>query len=466
MQRKATIDLLKWKRSKGRKPLMIYGIRQVGKSWLMKHFGAKHYKNVAYITFDNNLRAKAIFNDDFDTKRIINELEIESGERIIPNDTLIILDEIQICGRAITALKYFNEDAPEYHVMAAGSLLGVMNLGEEKSEDFNSGFPVGKVDKLTIYPMSFLEFLTAMGEERFVKLIEDLNFKTISKFSDKISDLMKIYFFVGGMPAAVKKYAETSYLPDVREVQNNLLSDYYADFAKHVPKEDIAKVRKLWDSIPVQLGKENKRFLYSDLKKGSRGRDYESSLQWLLDAGMAHKICRINRPNMPLKAYKEDNIFKLYMPDIGLLSALTALDLRAYLEPNNAIFNHYKGIMAEQFVLQELLANSLPVYFWANETNRAEIEFILQLNNKIIPVEVKAGKNVKSESLRSYIEKKDFAAEIAIRTSLLSYNATEKVYDTNCTLYDIPLYVIGSYITTNSACNAPAFKFLHFANGK
>ncbi|MDR2580852.1 MAG: ATP-binding protein [Fibromonadaceae bacterium] len=448
MQRKFTADLLKWKESKDRKPLMVYGVRQVGKSWLMKDFGANYYKNVAYVTFDNNPRAKAIFNDDFDAKRIIRELEIETNTRITPGETLIILDEIQTCKRAVTSLKYFNEDAAEYHVMVAGSLLGVMTFEEdEKKDNVDTGFPVGKVDRITIYPMNFLEFLTALGEERFTKLIQDLDFKTISTFADKISDFMKLYFYVGGMPAAVKKYVDTRFLPDVQDIQHNLINDYYADFAKHVPKEDIAKVRKLWDSVPLQLGKENKRFLYSDLKKGSRGRDYETALQWLLDAGMAYKINRISRPNMPLKAYSEDNVFKLYMPDIGLLSALTALDLRAYLEPNNAIFNHYKGVLAEQFVLQELRASNerLPIYFWANETNRAEIEFILQLNNKIIPIEVKSGKSVKSESLRSYITKKDFAAEVAVRASLLNYRLTNNVHGTRCVLHDIPLYTMGIF---------------------
>lgn len=446
MQRKAAADLLKWKESTDRKPLMIYGIRQVGKSWLMKDFGAKHYNNVAYVTFDNNPRAKTIFNNDFDVKRIIHELEIETNTKITKNETLIILDEIQTCKRAVTSLKYFCEDASEYHVMAAGSLLGVMNLGQEEEADVeNTGFPVGKVDKITIYPMTFLEFLTAINEERFAKLIQDLDFKIMATFADKISSLMKLYFYVGGMPAVVKKYADTRYLPDAQNIQHSLINDYYADFAKHVPKEDIAKVRKIWDSIPLQLGKENKRFLYSDLKKGSRGRDYECALQWLLDAGMAHKVCRISRPNMPLKAYEESNIFKLYMPDIGLLSALTALDLRAYLEPNNAIFNHYKGILAEQFALQELRANNerLPIYFWANEYNRAEIEFILQFNNKIIPVEVKSGKNIKSESLRSYISKEDFAVETAVKASLQNYTVASNAYGTKCTLLNVPLYAVG-----------------------
>jgi len=462
MLRKASADLLKWKESAGRKPLMVYGIRQVGKSWLIKDFGANHYKNMAYVTFDNNPRAKAIFEDDFDTKRILHELEIETDTKIIPGETLIILDEIQVCKRAVTSLKYFNEDAKEYHVIAAGSLLGVMTLGQDEDEKPDgTGFPVGNVDRITIFPMNFLEFLMAIGEERFANLIQNQDFKTIATFADKISDLMKQYFYVGGMPGAVKTYAETRNFSDVRSIQQNLLNDYYADFAKHVPKEDIAKTRKLWDSIPLQLGKENKRFLYSDIKKGSRGRDYESALQWLLDAGMASQVKRIKRPNIPLKAYSEDNIFKLYMPDIGLLSAMTALEPRAYLEPNNAIFNHFKGVLAEQFVFQELRASDerLPIYFWANEANRAEIEFILQTNNQIIPVEVKAGKNVKSESLRSYITQEDFHVQTAIRASLLNYGITNNIYETDCSLHSIPLYMVGVYFNSTPISTPGCIEF-------
>lgn len=447
MLRKALIKLLEWKKSPDRKPLMLYGLRQVGKSWIIKEFGAKYYKNTVYVTFDNNPAARAIFNNDFDTKRIIRELEIETKTEIIPGDTLIILDEIQVCPRAVTSLKYFNEDAGQYHVIAAGSLLGVMNLAqdEENGETGGTGFPVGKTDRMTLYPMNFSEFLIAVGEERFAKLIEDLDFKTIVTFAQKISDLMTQYFIVGGMPAAVKKYAESRSFQDVRDVHYGLINDYYADFAKHVPKWDIAKARRLWESAPLQLGKENRRFLYSDMKKGGRGRDYETALQWIIDAGMVNKVNRVTQPHMPLNAYREDAIFKLYMPDIGLLSTLTGLDPRVYVEPNNAIFHHYKGILAEQFVLQELRANStdLPVYFWASEANKAEIEFIAQTHNKIVPIEVKAGKNTKSESLRAYISRKDFAVKIAVRTSLNDYRVTNNIYNSDCVLYDIPIYMIG-----------------------
>jgi predicted AAA+ superfamily ATPase len=433
MQRKATANLLKWKESKDRKPLMMHGIRQVGKSWLMKDFGARYYKNAAYVDFDNNPRAKAIFNNGFDAKRIIRELEIETNTKIIPGETLIILDEIQACKQAQASLKYFCEKANKHHVMAASNLLGAIDNTDN-------------TDRITIYPMTFLEFLTAIEEERFVKLIQDADFKTISTFSEKIFSLMKLYFYVGGLPAAVKKYANTRFLPDVQNVLHGLANDYYADFAKYAPEEIVARVRKIWNSIPLQLGKKNKRFLYAALRKGSRGRNYKTALQWLLDAGMAHKICRVNQPDMPLKACEDGSVFKLYMPDIGLLSALTALDLHAYLESGNAIFNHCKGVLAEQFVLQELLANKgLPLYFWANETNRAEIEFVLQLNGKIIPVDVKIGKNFKSESLRAYIAKEGFAAEMAVKSSLLNYEAVNNAYGTNCVLYNIPLYAVGTF---------------------
>ncbi|MCL2688720.1 MAG: ATP-binding protein [Chitinispirillia bacterium] len=452
MVRKAVKKLLKWKESKDRKPLMLYGLRQVGKSWLMKEFGAKYYKNTVYITFDNNPSAKATFNSDFDVKRIIRELEIEADTTILPGETLIILDEIQVCPRAVTSLKYFNEDAPQYHVMTAGSLLGVMNLAQDEENDEaerveNTGFPVGKTDRMTLYPMNFIEFLIAVGEERFAKLIENLDFKTVVPFAQKISDLMTQYFIVGGMPAAVKKYAESRSFQDVRDVHYGLINDYYADFAKHVPKWDIAKTRRLWENVPLQLGKENRRFLYSDMKKGSRGRDYETALQWLIDAGMVSKVNRVSQPHMPLNAYMEEAIFKLYMPDTGLLSTLTGLDPRVYIEPNNAIFHHYKGVLAEQFALQEIRASNtnLQIYFWASEANKAEIEFVVQANNKIIPIEVKAGKNTKSESLRSYISRKDFAASIAVRTSLNDYRVADNIYNSDCVLYDIPLYMIGGF---------------------
>jgi len=445
MQRSMIEKLLKWKGKPNRKPLVLYGVRQAGKTWLMKDFGAKHFKQTAYVSFDNNDQVKRIFNGDFDIPRIVRALSIETGMTISPDDTLIVFDEVQECPRALTSLKYFDEHSVEhsvenarnYHIIAAGSLLGVMSLE-------GTGFPVGKVDILTLCPMSFLEFLEAV-DSRFVKIIKENDFRQLSVFHASIIDLLQQYLFVGGMPAAVKKYAETRDFSEVREVQKTILDSYYADFAKHIPATTIAKVRAIWDSAPVQLAKENKRFLYSDMKQGSRGREYEIALQWLKDSGLLYMLNRVSLPKVPLIAYREMPIFKLYMPDVGLLSARSSLSQRAFLETDNNVFSHYKGVLAEQFVLQELLAayDYLPVYYWAAEKKDAEIEFVIQSKNAkeediVIPLEVKAGKNIRSESLKMY--RKTFNPEISVRSSLLEYSR-------NKGNYEIPLYMVGSVLS-------------------
>jgi len=440
MQRSMIQKLLKWKNKPNRKPLVLYGVRQAGKTWLMKDFGAKHYRQTAYVSFDNNEQVKRIFNDDFDISRIVRALSIETGMTINPDDTLIVFDEVQECPRALTSLKYFDEhsmeNAGKYHIIAAGSLLGVMSLE-------GTGFPVGKVDILTLYPMSFLEFLDAV-DNRFVEIIKESNFRQLSVFHASIIDLLQQYLFVGGMPAAVKNYAGARDFSEVREVQKTILDSYYADFAKHIPATTIAKVRAIWDSAPAQLAKENKRFLYSDMKQGSRGREYEIALQWLKDSGLLFMLNRVSLPKVPLIAYREMPIFKLYMPDVGLLSARSSLSQRAFLETDHNVFSHYKGVLAEQFVLQEILAayDYLPVYYWAAEKNDAEIEFVIQSKNAkeediVIPLEVKAGKNVKSESLKTY--RNTFNPEITVRGSLLEYSR-------NKGNYEIPLYMIGNVI--------------------
>jgi predicted AAA+ superfamily ATPase len=421
-------QLEKWKNSKDRKPLVVYGARQVGKTWLMKEFGAKKYDSTAYITFDLDSVFKGIFEKDFSIPRIIHELSVAMGVKITP-DTLIIFDEVQECPRALTALKYFNENAPEYQIIATGSLLGVMTLE-------GTGFPVGKVDMITMYPMSFYEFLDAV-EPRFLQILKELDFPAISTFHDAITGLLKQYFYTGGMPAAVKKYSETRDFSEVREVQKTILDSYYADFAKHIPSAFIARTRDIWDSVPTQLGRENKRFLYSGMKAGSRGRDYELALNWLTNTNLIYKLYRVSLPNMPLIGYKEPAIFKLYMNDVGLLSARAGLDIKLYIDDNDRTFSHYKGGLAEQFVLQELMAanDKLPVYYWAADKNTAEIEFVIQYNNEIIPLEVKSGKNVKSESLNVY--RNQYAPSRAVRVSLRNYGVTGG-------LYSVPLYLTGS----------------------
>jgi predicted AAA+ superfamily ATPase len=426
--RSAIEKLENWKNSKDRKPLIVFGARQVGKTWLMKEFGAKNYDSAAYITFDSDNVFKSIFEKDFSVPRIIHELSVATNIKITP-DTLIIFDEVQECPRALTSLKYFNENAPEYQIIAAGSLLGVMTLE-------GTGFPVGKVDMITMYPMSFYEFLEAV-EPRYVQILKTSDFPAISTFHDAITGLLKQYFYTGGMPGVVKKYCETRDFGEVRDVQRMILDSYYADFAKHIPSSFIARTRDIWDSVPTQLGRENKRFLYSGMKEGSRGRNYEAALNWLTNTNLIYKLYRVSLPNMPLSGYKESAIFKLYMNDVGLLSARAGLDIKLYIDDNDKTFSHYKGGLAEQFVFQELIAtnNKLPIYYWAAEKNTAEIEFVIQYNDKIIPIEVKSGKNVKSESLNVY--RNEYTPACAVRTSLKNYGVIDG-------LYSIPLYMIGS----------------------
>ena len=428
MYRFAFEKLEKWKKSKDNKPLVIYGARQVGKTWLMKEFGAKNYDSVAYISFDSDKLLKNIFEKDFNIPRLVRDLSVAADKKITP-DTLIIFDEVQECPRALTSLKYFNEDAPEYRIMAAGSLLGVMTLE-------GTGFPVGKVDMLTIHPMSFYEFLDAV-DGRFLPCLKGLDFQSISVFHTTLTGLLKQYFYVGGMPAAVKKYAETGDFGEVRDAQNTIIDSYYADFAKHIPSAAIAQTRDIWDSVPVQLAKENKRFLYSGMKEGSRGRNYETGLSWLTNTLLIRKLHRVSLPFMPLTGYKEAAVFKIYINDIGLLSARTALDPKIYLDDDNRTFSHYKGGLAEQYILQELTAadDKLPVYYWSTDKNTAEIEFVVQYKNEIIPIEVKSGKNVKSESLNTY--RREFQPVRSIRTSLKNYGLTDG-------LYSVPLYMMGS----------------------
>jgi predicted AAA+ superfamily ATPase len=407
-------NLLKWKDSKYRKPLILQGARQVGKTWVMREFGKLHYKNFAYLSFDNNERAKGIFEQDFDIARIVKAVEIETGEKIDKKETLLIFDEIQECPKALTSLKYFCENDSEYHIVCAGSLLGVASFE-------GSGFPVGKVDFLTLYPMTFLEFLEALGKSDFVGIIKNLEFKQLAIFHEKILEFLKQYFFIGGMPMAVKIFAEIGDFAEARNTQNLIVQSYYADFAKHIPSRDIAKVRQIWNSIPKQLSKENKRFLYADLKTSARGRDYESALQWLVDSGLIRKINKVNLPSLPLVAYEDNAIFKLYFGDVGLLCAMANLDIKTILEPKDELFFHYKGAIAEQFVLQELKANNpqMPLYYWANAKNTAEIEFIAQFENNVIPIEVKSGVHVQSKSLKKYCEQ--YKPALAVRVSLKNY---------------------------------------------
>jgi predicted AAA+ superfamily ATPase len=403
-------------------------VRQVGKTWLTKEFGRANYKNVAYVLFEDNRRMTTLFSEDLDPKRILLGLEAETNQKIIPGETLIIFDEIQCCPKALTSLKYFNENAPEYDIISTGSLLGVF-LHEGVS------FPVCKVDFMNLYPMSFYEFLEAIGEDGLCELLEKCDWEMIKVFKDKLISHLRIYLYVGGMPEAVLKFVQERDFTAVREVQKSILDAYAADFSKHIPKEQIGKVSRIWDSIPYQLAKENKKFVYNEVQKGASAKTFEIALEWLIKSGLIHRVSRVSKPAMPLKGYADSiGAFKLFLCDVGLMSAMSRVDVRAILE-GDTLFTEFKGALTEQFVCQELkLFDDVYIAYWANEAPaRAEIDFIIQFGTQIIPIEVKSSTNLKAKSLLVYREK--FHPQIEIRTSLADYKKTDD-------LYDIPLYVL------------------------
>ncbi len=428
MQRLLMEKLAEWKTKRNRKPLLLFGARQVGKTWLMKEFGKTYFAQAVYISFDNNPRMKHVFEMDFDLSRILSALQVESRMIIHPETTLLIFDEIQEVPRALTCLKYFCEQAPEYAIVAAGSLLGV-------ALHHGTSFPVGKVDFLQLHPLNYREFLMATHEEALAELLIQGDYELLKVFADKYTDLLRKYYYVGGMPEAVNTYVETDDFYEVQTVQRNLLTYYENDFSKHAPTTLIPRIRMVWDSIPMQLAKENKKFIFGMVRDGGRAKDFELAVQWLLDCGLLHKSHRVRKPGMPLKAYLEMNSFKLYFLDIGLLSAQNELDARTLLE-GNRIFSEFKGALTEQFVAQELVAGSHSLYYYSTENSSGEIDFVLQKNGSVIPIEVKAEENLHAKSLRSYCQKNP--PEKAIRTSMSNYR--EQDWMTN-----VPLYLLSEF---------------------
>jgi uncharacterized protein len=424
-------DLLKkleqWKQSKNRKPLIIQGARQVGKTWIMKAFGKQFYTNVVYLNFESSSRLRELFLADFNIERIITTLEIETNQKIEASNSLIIFDEIQEATKGLTALKYFYENAPQYHIIAAGSLLGV-------SIQKKNSFPIGKVDFLHLYPLDFLEFLNNIGEEKLEKEIKETNWEILSIFHEKIINLLRVYYFVGGMPEVVKNYIENKDLNHVREIQSQILFGYQNDFAKHAPNEILPKIHIVWDALLSQLAKENRKFIYGHLKKGARAKDFEDAINWLSDAGLVHKINRIKNPSVPLQGYVDQDAFKLYFLDIGLLNAMGKLPQSILLEKNQ-ILKEFKGALTEQFVCAELIQKH-NLYYWNAENATAEIDFILQLDASIIPIEVKAEENLKAKSLKVYFEK--FNPDAVIRSSM--HNHRKEKW-----LENIPLYALSSF---------------------
>lgn len=412
MYRTAMDALLQWKEKINRKPLIIMGARQVGKTWLMKEFGKTHYEKTAYISFYNNKRMDDVFQTDFDIKRILMNLNIESGVTITPGDTLIILDEIQDSPKVLESLKYFCEEAPQYHVVAAGSLLGV-TIHEGVS------YPVGKVDLLDLYPLNFREFLYAMDEQSLADALATKDYALIDNFSEKYLFWLKNYYYVGGMPAVVDEFRQNRDYAEVRQIQNDIVRQYEGDFGKHVDARTLPRIRLVWDSVPLQLAKENKKFFFGQIKKGARSSEYEIAIQWLVDCGLIYKVNRVNEPNMPLKAYKSMNAYKLFVLDVGLLGAMSELEAESILEGND-IFIEFKGALTEQYVLQQLISDTrYNPYYFGTEKATFEQDFLIQKGKDIVPIEVKAGENIRSQSLKAYCDK--YKPNKAVRFSTLKY---------------------------------------------
>lgn len=418
--------LQEWKSHPNRKPLIIRGARQVGKTWLMKTFGAAHYRETAYFNFEGNRRLQDIFADDFDIPRILRSLRIESGLSLEEGTTLLIFDEIQEAPGALTSLKYFYENAPGYHVLAAGSLLGVALHNQ-------TSFPVGKVDFLDLHPFSFSEFLTAMNQQALNNLLDGGDWVMIKSFRTKYIDLLRQYYYVGGMPEAVLAYITRLDTREVRAIHKRILEAYEQDFSKHAPNELVPRIRMLWNGIPSQLAKENRKFIYSHIKPGARAKDYEMSLSWLIDCGLIHKVNRATKPSLPLKAYEDDGAFKLYLSDIGLLAAMGDIDAKTLLE-GNTIFREFKRALTEQYVLQQLVTKKDWVtYYWSADNAQAEIDFLLQLEGKIIPIEVKAEENLKAKSLKVFADQ--YKPIVSIRCSMSDYRKQEW-------MINVPLYAV------------------------
>lgn len=426
MYRTAIEELYKWKAKPNKKPLIIRGARQVGKTWLMREFGKVAFDKIAYISFDNNQRMKDLFSSDLDVERIVTGLELYSGQKIDPEHTLLIFDEIQEVPKALTSLKYFNENAPQYQIICAGSLLGVaLHQG--------TSFPVGKVEFLDLYPLSFTEFLGAMGNGQYVELLQKGDFEMVAAFKQTYIDMLKYYYYVGGMPEVVYSFSENKDFSEVREIQQRILDAYEQDFSKHAPHDVVPRIRMLWNSIPAQLTKENKKFIYGLIKEGARAKEYEQAMLWLTDCGLVHKVHRVNAPSLPLKAYEDLKSFKLFLVDVGLLSCMVRLNQSTLLD-GNELFKEFKGALTEQYVLQQLKTlKGLEIYYWTNDRGGAEIDFVVDDGSAIIPIEVKAETNLKAKSLKMYQEK--FQPKLSIRTSMADYKREEW-------LLNLPLYAI------------------------
>lgn len=429
MNRTIMKDLVSWKNKSNRKPLILQGARQVGKTWIMKEFGRQNYKYVAYVNMDHNAHMQESFTKDFDVNRILEDIGIETHTKIIAGETLIILDEIQEIPLALSSLKYFCENAPEYHIIAAGSLLGVaLHKG--------ISYPVGKVNLMTMYPLSYKEFLEAIGEQKLAECVNQLHSDKHQTFREKYIACLKKYYYIGGMPEAVMTYIQEKDYDEVRNVQKTILHLYESDFSKHIEsKTELERTRMVWNSVPMQLAKENKKFFFGKIRKGARSAEFEVSIQWLIDCGLLHKVYYVEKPGMPLKAYTDFSSYKLFMLDVGLLGAMSDLDSESLLE-GNRIFTEFKGALAEQYVHQQIVCSTPYIpYYYSNQKSRNEIDFLLQIKSNVIPIEVKAEENLRSKSLRAYVDK--FEPAYAIRVSRGGYREQDW-------LINIPLWGVSA----------------------
>lgn len=439
MYRSAIEKLQLWKDSEGRKPLILRGARQVGKTWILKEFGRTSYENTVYLNFDSSQELKSVFASGISPDEIIARIQIFTGKKIDAQNTLLIFDEVQEAPRALTSLKYFCEDAPQYHIIAAGSLLGVA-LHEGTS------FPVGKVTFLDMCPLTFREFLIAIEKESYTQPIDDLDFSILKDLKPAYEEMLKQYYLIGGMPEVVSDFALHGDYISVRKLQHEILNAYDQDISKHAPPEQVPRMRALFASIPKQLSKEHKKFVYSHIKKGARSREYETALLWLSDCGLIHKVNKAD-PIYPLKNFEDVSAFKIYLSDVGLLSAMSGLDQRILLAGSD-IFNASKGAMTEQYVLQELIAaTEYRPNYWSNDGGNAELDFIIQTESAIVPIEVKSGINLQAKSLNVYMQK--YKTQTAIRTSLADYKQSKVIYENSekpnhGTVIDVPLYSIAA----------------------
>jgi len=429
MYRKEIKNLIKWKLSKSRKPLIVQGARQVGKTWLIREFGRTEFKQTIYVNFEKEIRLQHLFLQDLNPKRIITTLEAFFATKIIAEESLIFFDEIQSAPKGITSLKYFCEDVPEYFVVASDSLLG-MNVHNKVS------FPVGKVNFLYLFPMSFCEFLLAIGEQGLVNILEEKLWDLLPVFTERFKENLRYYLYIGGMPEVVNDFVENRDWRNIRKKQEEILATYENDFSKHAPTEMVPRLNMVWQNIPAQLSKENKKFIYGVMKEGARAKNFELAIQWLVDSGILLKSYRLSKPAMPLIAYQDMSAFKLFFNDVGLLAAKADLDLKAIVSGNN-VFTEFKGALTEQFVMQQLKAAEIDyIGYWTNERSTAEVDFVIQHHGEIVPIEVKATENLKAKSFKLFCEK--YAPETAIRTSLSNYQKESW-------MINVPLYIIGNY---------------------